>query len=314
MRRILQPVRNSIFLIRNPYGVSNLIFFTLCCPDTDILVLRLAVAPNYPIKIVPRLRGIGRGRQVVPLVSLDTQHSAVPPNVSANVSASPVRRAEGEKRGSQKDYKRIVCSLTQARRDGKPKHQREGISAATTAPPSLITDLPSKPTVTVKKRPEIHLANYKPLSPQKIAKARILRKEKLQHSSSSPSKETPQKPQELEPSAPAAETQLLTPKSRIVGTGYHHLPASDKPFPSALAGPSCSAELAQEVTTLQAAAVTARIFEGRRQVRPLYPWLPADRGMGGYTHMKNLGVAFKGRSTPSGWYPREKGKGKAKER
>lgn len=281
-----------------------------------VCVRYLAEAPNYPIKVAPRSRGIGRGRQVVPLVPLSTQHSTVAPAVSTHSAQG----AEKDKRKTRKEYKRALPSptTTKIRRIEKTQPLQHGEGREAPATTNTTINPPSKPTVSVEKRHEIRLSDYKPVSPRKVAKARKLlrEREKSLHASSPPIKEKQkQKLRQFESSLATTNAQY-SPKSRIVGTGYHHLPASDKPFSSTSTGPSRLSGVTREeikgVNPFQSGVTpnfTPNITESMPQVNPLYPWLRGDRGQ---MPLKNWGVAFKERYTPSDPHKLNKGKGRAK--
>lgn len=280
-----------------------------------ILIYHVAEVPNYPIRIVPR---VGRGREVVPLVQLSTQHSTARPAASAR----PEQAAERQKQGTRKEYKRAVYSPTRTKRAVKRQAQPEGSvptnTTATKTDPAT-TKPTEKPTVSVKKLDELSLKDYKPLPPKQAALVRKLQKKEKRLLASSPSKEKQRKFQWFENSAPnetTKELQSSSPQSRIVGTGYHHLPASsDKPtsFSSPPAGPPTLPAQARENIkglTPVLAKFTPKNAEGKRQVKSLYPWLPSDRAD---KPLKNLGVAFKERKTKWQMPPvRHKGKERSK--
>ncbi|KAK2767716.1 hypothetical protein FQN54_003874 [Arachnomyces sp. PD_36] len=262
------------------------------------------VAPNYPIKIIPRSRGIGRARQVIPLVQLPTQ----PSTTQSKEAARSARVAEARKRRTRKEYKRRATPPPTTGRTQEPEPQlaREEsqipvISSTNTSNP-ITSPLP-KPTVSIEEGENVLLEEYKPLSSKKLAKLMQLKKEKPLRTPQ-PSKGEGGKLRRFESSAEAAVTDSppsSSPKYRLVGTGYHHLPANNELSSSTTVGQPGIAETTggkdKRLVPVRVDA-TPRSLCGMIPVRPLYPWLPADRGRV-QTPLKNLGVAFKERATQS---------------
>lgn len=301
-----RPPTSSSFQPRNLSGVSDTVLFALNCKE--MLIYHLAVAPNYPIKVIPRTRGVGRGRQAVPLIPLRTQHS----NGGTAASAQPAEAGEGEKRAaSRKEYKRAIYPPTRTKRveKRKPEFGEGNVPTSTAAAKTESATKPTekKPTVSIKKRHERTLKDYKPLPPKQAAMLRKLRKrEKRIQALSAPKEKQREEVQSLEKSAPTKtkdDTQSSSPRSRIVGTGYHHLPASDKPvsFSSPTAQPTAltaqGVDNPKQPNPIHAELSAKAARGGSGQAKTLYPWLPSDRSSN-LIPMKNLGVAFSERKTP----------------
>lgn len=281
----------------------------------------LAVPPKYPIGVVHR---VGRGREVVPLVQLSTQHSTA----QATAPTPTAHTAEAHKQGAPKQYKRDVYIPRSIRRSMKEQQQprKETVTTSTTAAKAEpATAKPSKmSTVSVKKRDKLSLKDYKPL-PQKQAAIvlKVRKKEKRLPGSSPPKEKNQPELQRFENSTPkeketTTEPQSSSPKSRIVGTGYRHLPASNsnKPtFPPTGQPSALPAEARENIKALTPvlAKLTAKDAEGKHQVKSLYPWLPSDRAH--HLPLENLGVAFKRRKTKMQMprVRRHKGKERSKE-
>lgn len=245
---------------------------------------------------------MGRARQVVPLVKLQAPPPAPP---QPNDIVRPKRVAGARNRRARKERMRRESAPPTANRTEEPQPVREErqppipIKTSTTPKPA-VSPLP-KPTVSIEKNKNIRLDEYKPVHPKKLEKLTQSKKETPPPTSATRQSQSPRKNGRnlrwFESSAADAVTDPSpsSPKPPSLGTGYHYLPTSNELYSSVAVGQPPATD--QRVTPIRV-DITPRSLAGRRQGKPLYPWLPADRGKVS-TPLKDLSVACKERVTRS---------------